>query len=212
MQYTIKRGEQTFGPYSLTDLQQYVQSGNIAATDLARSEGMTDWLQVSHILGNIPAPAASSATTVDIPAQLVPLPPNLHWSLVLLLGIFTRQLFNLIWALIQANWARKLSGNNKAMVLVAMYPASMVAGIMVMIFLRDEGLAPLGGLLILAGAIVYLFGVFTIRSDMEDYYNSTENIGLSLSGVMTFFFSTVYLQYHINRLHRWKKSGTEFPA
>ena len=27
---------------------------------------------------------------------------------------------------------------------------------------------------------------------MEEYYNSTENIGLQLSGVMTFFFSTVY--------------------
>jgi hypothetical protein len=43
---------------------------------------------------------------------------------------------------------------------------------------------------------------------MEDYYNSTENIGgLQLSGVMTFFFSTVYIQYHINRLARWKKTG-----
>jgi hypothetical protein len=42
---------------------------------------------------------------------------------------------------------------------------------------------------------------------MEEYYNSTENIGLSLSGVMTFFFSAVYLQYHINRIARWKKTG-----
>jgi hypothetical protein len=49
--------------------------------------------------------------------------------------------------------------------------------------------------------------VFSIKAAMEEYYNSTENIGLSLSGVMTFFFSTVYIQYHINQISRWKKTG-----
>jgi hypothetical protein len=42
---------------------------------------------------------------------------------------------------------------------------------------------------------------------MEEYYTSTENIGLTLSSPMTFFFSTLYIQYHINRLARWKKTG-----
>jgi hypothetical protein len=93
------------------------------------------------------------------------------------------------------------------MVLVAMYPASMIAGILMMVLFRGQDLAALGGFFILGGAIVYLFGVFSIRAAMEDYYNSTENIGLLLSGVMTFFFSTVYIQYHINRLARWKKTG-----
>lgn len=60
---------------------------------------------------------------------------------------------------------------------------------------------------IIGGVIAYIIGIFSIRSAMEDYYNSTENIGLSLSGVMTFFFSTIYLQYHINRIARWKKTG-----
>ena len=63
------------------------------------------------------------------------------------------------------------------------------------------------GFFVIAGAIVYLFGVFNIKAAMEEYYNSTEDIGLQLSGAMTFFFSTVYLQYHINRIARWKKTG-----
>ena len=46
MEYFVKRGEQRFGPYSLSDLQQYVQSGNLVAEDLAQSEGMTDWVPV----------------------------------------------------------------------------------------------------------------------------------------------------------------------
>jgi len=208
MQYFVKRGEQRFGPYSLSDLQRYVQSGNVLSDDLAQSEGMNDWVSVSQIMGNIPAASVTAAGAAVAPAlepQLVPLPPNLHWAIVLILGLVTRQLFNLVWALIQANWARKLTGDNKPMVLVAMYPAGMVAGVLTMVLYKDA--AALGGLFIIAGAIVYLFGVFSIKAAMEEYYNSTDIIGLTLSGVMTFFFSTVYIQYHINRLARWKKTG-----
>jgi len=210
VQYFVKRGEQRFGPYTLADLQRYVQSGNIALEDVAQSEGMADWMPVSQVLGNIPATAVTSGGAAAAPAperELVPLPPNWHWSLILILGLVTRQLFNLIWALVQANWARKLSGDNKPMVLVAMYPAGMIAGILMTVFFRSDGMAGLGAIFILAGAIVYLVGVFSIRAAMEDYYNSTENIGLQLGGVMTFFFSTVYIQYHINKIARWKKTG-----
>jgi hypothetical protein len=211
MEYFVRRGEQRFGPYSLSDLQKYVQSGNLVASDLAQSEGMTDWVPLTQVLGNIPAMAMAGGVAVAAIAepQLVELPPNLHWSIVLILGLITRQLFNLVWALVQANWARKLIGDNKPMVLVAMYPAGMVAGVLTILLFRGQGsaIAGLGFLFILAGAIVYLFGVFSIKAAMEEYYNSTENIGLQMSGAMTFFFSTVYLQYHINSIARWKKTG-----
>lgn len=208
MKYFVKRGEQRFGPYALSDLQRYVQSGNITLDDLAQSEGMDNWLSISEVLGNIPAPAfgsGGSIVTTDPVPELVPLPPNLHWSIVLILGLLTRQFFNLVWALIQGNWARKLIGDNKPMVLVAMYPAGFLAGILTIVLYKDA--AWLGSLLIIAGSITYLVGMFSIKAAMEEYYNSTENIGLSLSGVMTFFFSSVYIQYHINRLARWKKTG-----
>lgn len=208
MEYFVKRGDERYGPYSLSDLQQYVQSGNIATEDLAQSEGMQEWIPVNQILGNIPAPlrgAATPAAPVN-EARLVPLPPNWHWAIVLILDIVTRQLFNLVWAMIQANWARKLSGDNKPLVLVAMYPAGMIAGMLATAMYPRS--AWIGGLLIIAGSIVYLFGVFSIKAAMEEYYNSVENIGLQLSGVMTFFFSTIYLQYHINSIARWKRTGT----
>jgi hypothetical protein len=215
MKYFIKRGQENFGPYSLTEVQEYVQSGRVITTDLAQSEGMPSWVPVSQILGNIPAapaiaPAAPAAVYATVP--LVDLPPNLHWGLLLLLDLFTRQLFNVIWAFVLANWARKLSGDNKPMVLVAMYPAALFAAIF--------GAAIIGGIgadktfafiiifvCIIGGLISYLFGIFKIRDAMEEYYNSRENIGLTLSGVMTFFFSTIYLQYHVNRIARWKKTG-----
>jgi hypothetical protein len=207
MEYFVKRGDQRFGPYSLSDLQQYVQSGNVTLEDWTQSEGMADWVPVSNVLGDIPAMALAgggSAIAVASETQLVPLPPNLHWSIVLILGLITRQLFNLVWALLQGNWARKLSGDNKPLVLVAMYPAGMVAGSLTFVLFRNAGL---GGLLIIAGAIIYLIGMFSIKAAMEEYYNSTENIGLQMSGVMTFFFSTVYIQHQINAITRWKKTG-----
>jgi hypothetical protein len=208
MEYFVKRDDQRFGPYSLSDLQRYLQSGNLVAGDLAQSEGMIDWVPLSQVLGNIPSIALSGggvAIATAAEPQLVPLPPNLHWSIVLILGVLTRQLFNLVWALVQGNWARQLAGDNKPLVLVAMYPAGMVAGILTMVLYR--GAATLGGLFIIAGAIVYLVGMFSIKAAMEEYYSSTENIGLQLSGVMTFFFSTVYIQYQINSIARWKKTG-----
>jgi hypothetical protein len=207
MEYFVRRGDQRFGPYSLSDLQHYVQSGDVTLEDFTQSEGMTDWVPVSQVLGNIPAMAvAGDGTAVAIApeTQLVPLPPNLHWSIVLILGIVTRQVFNLVWALLQGNWARKLSGDNKPLVLVAMYPAGTVAGLLTIILFHYGAL---GGLFIIAGAIIYLVGMFSIKAAMEEYYNSTENIGLQLSAVMTFFFSTVYVQYKINALARWKKTG-----
>ena len=209
MEYFVKRGEQRFGPYNLSDLQTYVQSGDVLTDDLTQSEGMADWVPVSQVLGNIPVTVInppSSLTQAPTQSQFVPLPPNLHWSIVLILGIFTLQLFNMVWAMVQANWARKLSNNNKPMVLVAMYPAGITA-----IYLTAAlfpGMLPFAALIRLAVAIVYLVGIFSIKDAMEDYYNSTENNYLQMSGVMTFFFSTVYIQYQINSIARWKKTGS----
>jgi hypothetical protein len=210
MEYLVRRGEEQFGPYSLTELQEYVQSGRVLPGDMAKSEGMADWVPVSQILGNIPIPVAAPAVSVAPPLNLVGLPPNLHWALLLVLVLLTRQLFNWIWAFVLANWARRLSGSNTSMVLVAMYPGGFIAGIVAFALsqqMRAPGIAVIGGCLILGGAIAYIVGIFKIKAAMEDYYNSTENIGLVLSGVMSFFFSSVYLQYHVNSIARWKKTG-----
>jgi hypothetical protein len=178
--------------------------------DMAKSEGMVDWVPVSQILGNIPIPAPVAPVSVAAPQNLVSLPPNLHWVILLILVLLTRQLFNWIWAFVLANWARRLSGKNTSMVLVAMYPGGFIAGVIAFALsgqMHMPAVAAIGGLLILGGAIAYIVGIFKIKDAMEEYYNSTENISLVLSGVMTFFFSSVYLQYHVNSIARWKKTG-----
>jgi hypothetical protein len=62
-------------------------------------------------------------------------------------------------------------------------------------------------LLNLVIVVVMLIAVFGMRSSLVRYYNSVENIGLKLSGVMTFFFSILYFQYHFSRIAEMKKRG-----
>lgn len=57
MNYQIKRGDRSYGPYTLSDLQRYVASGHVLPTDLAKSDEMTEWVPVSQVL-NTGAPAA----------------------------------------------------------------------------------------------------------------------------------------------------------
>lgn len=208
MNYYVKRGTDKLGPFTLAELSQRVASGDFLPIDEAQSEGMSDWVAISQVLGNIPVLAASVSGAAAAPAfapqrELAPLPANLHWGILLLLDAVTRGLFNLIWALYLANWARKLDGQNKHLVLVAMYPAGVLAGGVAMASKNEA----VGGILIFGGLIAYLIGIFSIKAAMEEYYTTVENYGLSLSGAMTFFFSTVYLQFHINQLARQKKSA-----
>jgi hypothetical protein len=223
MKYFLKRGEEKYGPYSLAELQKYVQTGNIAMTDVAQSEGMTEWAPISQVIGNVQVPvtAAPAGTVYGGPGspspavEQVPLPPNLHWALVLVINLSGSFipfsfLFNMVWSLVLANWARKLDGDNNTLVFVAMYPAGIIAGVLAEVvagFAGNEFGRGIGVVLLLGGVIFYLVGIFKIKAAMESYYTFNENIGLSLSGVMTFFFSTVYLQFHVNRIARWKKTG-----
>jgi hypothetical protein len=214
MNYFVQRGDQRLGPFSLAELQQQVQAGKILMGDLAQSEGMADWAMVSQVIGNIAVPTtaygAAAAPALE-PVQTVPLPPNLPWLVILLTNIASRlwgllALFNVVWTFVLANWARKLNGNVNTLILVAMYPAGLIAGVLAISMNRETGL-PIGAVLFLGGLVAYIVGIFKIRAAMEEYYNSTENIGLTLSGVMTFFFSTIYLQYHVNRIAKWKRTG-----
>src|SRR5215475_10357595 len=115
MNYFIKRDLNEYGPYSLADLQKYVASGNILLTDLCRSEGLTDWVPVSQVIGNIPVPAApqpaptyggaaSAGGYAPVADSQYPPPPNLHWALVLLFTFLTCSLFSIIWLIVEAKW------------------------------------------------------------------------------------------------------------
>jgi len=151
MKYYIQRQLNEYGPYTLTDLQRYIAQGSILLTDLARSEGMTDWLPLSQVIGDIPAqapsPAMPAAAAVPVAAAPVyaggtvysgaaaspqvnngyPTPPDLHWALVLLIGWFCG-FFPLIWLFIQAGFVKKLNQQSNFMTLLIAGICAWVVG------------------------------------------------------------------------------------
>jgi hypothetical protein len=226
MNYFIKRDLNEYGPYSLADLQKYVASGNVLLTDLCRSEGLTDWVPVSQVIGNIPVPVAApvpAAGTVyggtvygGTPASAIPAaeqyppPPSLHWGILVLLGVLTCGVFGWVWAFIQAAWVKKVEPQSKALIyygvsvglFVLMFGAAFAEGAQ-----GNRGAGSSAPFLLgrIGGAIMWLVAAFNMRASIEEHYYSKEPIGLSLNGVMTFFFSIYYFQYHFTRINEMKR-------
>jgi len=220
MNYFIKRDTTEYGPYTLADLQKYVASGNVLLTDLCRSEGLTDWVPVSQVIGNIPVPAApqpSVAAPAVYAAPAVspyPAPPNLHWAICLLLSFVTCGIFSVVWIMVEAVWVKKVQPASKAVtyfgIVLGLWALSFVLGISGAVSAartghEDSGLRGIQGILSLAILIVWIVGAFNMRDSIEEHFNSAEPIGLSLSGVMTFFFNVWYFQYHFTKINEMKR-------
>jgi len=224
MLYHVSRNGQNYGPYTLEDLRRYVTSGNVLPTDLAKSDDMAEWVPVSQVL-NIIAPAVGAVAPPDAPyggaapyaiaapyptaGLAYPDPPNLHWALVLLIGVFTCGLFLTVWAFVQAAWMRKVNPRSNALFFyIAGTVVGYGGGIARFFLVLSSGLEhmylTLGFTIWLITLVLFLFGIFDLRRSMEEHFNGPEPIGLSLSAVMTFFFSTFYFQYHMTRINEFK--------
>ncbi len=234
MKYYIQRGVSEYGPYTLADLQRYVAQGNIAMSDLTRSEGMTDWVPVSQVLGDIPVPVPAAAIPVaagtvyggtsaygvaTAPAMAAgPVPPDFHWALVLLLTIVTCTIFQTAWLIVESVWIRKIKPDSKGLFMVLGAIGCYFVGGFINGFIaattHGRGV-PFGSLLTLGGLVLQIVAVFTMRGELEDYYNTVENINLRLSGVgsalLTLFFPVYYFQWHFSRIAKWKKTGVLTP-
>jgi hypothetical protein len=220
MLYLIQRNGHTYGPYTVEDLQRYVASGNVLLTDLARPEGTSDDPQqaipVGQLLGvaSVPPPRPVVAPPYPAPYPLAALspypdPPNLHWVLVLIIGFFTCGLFYTVWDIVQAVWMRRVNPRSNALFLyIAEFAVSLLGGfgrfaLMAATAFHHSYLG-LGIPLFLVNVTLVELARFDMRRSLEEHYNGPEPIGLSLSGVMTFFFGMLYFQHHLSRIHEMK--------
>jgi hypothetical protein len=225
MTYQVSRNGQMYGPYTFEDLQRYVASGNVLPTDLAKSEGMADWLPVAQILSQSPGQPVSQPLATGVvapgypppagyPATSVnqyPDPPNLNWGLELLLGLLTCGLFVVVWNLIIAGWANRVAPASKAFmfyiiatVLIVMNLGGSWSVLISAAHHHGHHQSVLGGLLSIASWVVRLIARFTLRDTLEAHFNGPEPLGLRLNPVMTFFFGGIYFQYKLNRINEAK--------
>jgi GYF domain 2 len=221
MLYHVSRNGQNYGPYTLEDLQRYVSSGNVLSSDLAKSDEMAEWVPVSQLLGGS-APAVDPAASIPYSGLaggaapyapgIVPYPdpPNLHWALVLVIGIFTCGLFIMVWNFVQAAWMRRVNPRSNAMFLYIAYTVVAYGGgiarfgLMAASSFQHQYMA-LGLPISLLSWVLVEFAFFDMRRSMEEHFNGPEPIGLSLSGPMTFFFGSLYFQYHFTRINELKR-------
>lgn len=219
MLYHVSRNGQTYGPYTFDDLQRYVASGNVLPTDLARGDEMSEWVPVSQVLGGSAPPATAPPAygiTQGAPPPMqggispYPDPPNLHWALVLVIGIFTCGLFLLAWDIVQAVWMRRVNARSNALIFYIVGDVLNLGGSFVRMMMiaasamhqRYLGLAlPIG----LISFVLIEVARFDMRRSMEEHYNGPEPIGLALGPIMTFFFGSLYFQYHMTRINEMKR-------
>lgn len=221
MQYQVSRNGQSYGPYTLEDLQRYVASGHVLYTDLAKSEEMGEWVPVSQILGAAPgtaplgeAPAYTTPIAYGQPAAgAYPDAPNLNWALELLLGFLTCVLFVVAWNLVIASWAKRVQPTSKALlyyiiatVLIVLNFGGSYGNVIATVHHHHPHQSIFGGLVGLATWVIRLIARFTLRDTLETHYNTAEPLGLRLSAVMTFFFGGIYFQYKLNRINEIKET------
>lgn len=235
MPYQISRDGQLYGPYTLEDLQRYLTSGNVLPTDLAKSEEMSDWVPVSQIVSQSVTQAATPTTGMPTPpispgiaaqpyyappaytvapsGAAYPDPPNLHWGLVLLIGILTCGVFFVIWDLVQVLWMKRVQPQTKALPYFIAYVvlsflnfgASLgnTAAVMQGGHPHSSPLSVLTGVATFVLVIIYRFAM---KASLEQHFNGPEPIGLRLGPVMTFFFGGLYFQYHFNKINQMKQA------
>ena len=223
MNYFISRGGQQYGPYPGSDLQRYLGDGSIQYSDLARTETMSEWLPLSQLLQS-----GQSLPLSSPPPQhgVGPIPPALHWAFVLVLGMVTG-LFHYVWMFVQAVFIKKIDPHSKAILLYTLGVLAMVGGVLIALVFafvfsawgsesRDPTVPSvvmglIMFLVVITGSALIIAGAFSIRSSMLQHYNNVEPINLRLSAVMTFFFNTLYIQYHFTRIAKWKETGIIYP-
>ena len=149
-----------------------------------------------------------------------PVPPAMHWALVWVLGAVTLGIFMLVWLFKQMNFVQRIDPASKAKTL---YLAGIGLEVVYIVlaaaggFLASNGnssaslLIGLGALCMLGAVVCLIMAHFKVRDSLLRYYNSVENIGLKLSGVMTLFFNILYFQHHFTRIAEWKRTGVLSP-
>ena len=65
MDYFILRDGLQYGPYSRSELQVYLRTGEVFPGDLGRSEQMNQWLPVLRLLGTAAPPQPSSVDSTS---------------------------------------------------------------------------------------------------------------------------------------------------
>ena len=162
------------------------------------------------------------------PQVVFPAPPNVHWGVlfaaqfliaIIAIVLTPRAYWSLVsnlgfeaWAIYLCLWIRKLEpGAMSIFWCSAFVVLELVISVPAGPAPASAGITIFGGILALLAIVIWIVTIYLIRAELHYHYNVREPIGLYLIGVMTFFFSFLYFQYHLYKIAQLKERYGDRP-
>ena len=224
MDYRISRGGETYGPYTEAELRDYIASGNVSLSDLARSDKMKKWRPVRRVLPKQKKARPQTLQVQGFRADVLS-PPDIPWWMAFVLDVLTGFSFFVAWDIIEGIWIYRVRGKSRAL---AYY---VIAGVLFAInapayysAVNDVTGNSLGvpwhtkllgftGILLAATTIALrIVGRFVMRRELLEHYSQEEPVGLQLSWWKTLLLGGLYFQYHFNHINELKRPIPAKPA
>src|SRR6202789_3865916 len=165
----------------------------------------------------------------EVDTQTVfPPPPKVHWGVLLAAlfgiavlarllipvryGILVLDLAFDVWAIYLCLWIRRLEPAAMSLywclAYIALQIACSVPGTPVPSNYPITFFATTLALMCIA---MWFITVYVIRAELHYHYNVREPVGLYLHGMMTFFFSLFYFQYHLYKIAKLRETNGNQP-
>jgi hypothetical protein len=162
------------------------------------------------------------------PRVVFPAPPNVPWGVlfggeivlaIIAVVLVPRAYWNLVsnlgfeaWAIYICLWIRRLEpGAMSIFWCSAFVMLQLVISVPVGPAPASASITMIVGILALLAFVIWLVTIYLARAELHYHYNVREPIGLYLSGVMTFFFSFLYFQYHLYKIAQLKERNGSRP-
>ena len=114
------------------------------------------------------------------------------------------------WMLYICLWIRKLDPHSYSIFWCAAYIALEIGNaIATNSDISATWMEWISGVVGIAMLVVWLFLIYTVRSELDTHYNEREPMGLHLGPVLTFFFSFLYFQSQLYDIAKEKKRQAE---
>jgi hypothetical protein len=157
-----------------------------------------------------------------------PPPPNVHWGVLfiaqIVIAIFLcflvpKAYWSLVsnlsldaWAIYLCLWIRRLEPGTMSIYWCAAYVALQISfNIPGAPVPANTGITLFAAALGLICIAMWIATIFLIRAELHYHYNQREPVGLYLGGVMTFFFSFLYFQYHLYKIAQLREQYGDRP-
>ena len=131
---------------------------------------------------------------------------------VFLLGVVTLGIYNLYWLYDRANKINSLTQGRKAsttMISIYIVFYALSFGFEMFFNNGDETMSMVSLIISLGIWVFYIISVFSVRGALQSLINEGEKQPVSVGGILTFFFSTIYFQYKINEAIDYQNQGEE---